>query len=585
MKYNLNTAHSEAKKTSLWSNIVSLSPLLSSEKKSLSLAFIALLINSFCNLLSPFLFGYAIDTYIQKGIYSGALVTAGILFGLYIIALIVSYLQTSIMGGVGQRVLFNLRSTLFHKLQELPIAFFNQNKAGDLISRVNNDTDKLNQFFSQSLVQFFGNLFMMIGAGVFIIIIHPTLGLAALAPTVVIIVITQLLSPWVKRKNTESLQSTGKLSSEIQESLGNFKVILAFNRRDYFRERFKKVNQENFDASLGAGILNQVFTPLYGLAYNVAQIIVLTYGIYLVMHGDFTVGLLISFFGYINSFYQPLRFMAALWTSFQVALASWDRVSDILNLKSNLTLESTTESNGKGLLKFSNVSFGYEEKPAVLQDISFVLEAGKTYALVGPTGGGKTTTASLMARLYDPTQGTIYLQGKDIRTFQPEERSSRIGFILQEPFLFTGTVKENILYGNESLAHLSNEELQKVLQEAKLENLMMKFPEGLETMVSLTGDSLSLGQKQLIAFIRAVLRKPELLILDEATANVDTITEQLLEDILKNLPQTTAKVIIAHRLNTIESADEIFFVNGGTLTRAASMKEAVETLLSDKRQS
>lgn len=586
MKYNLNTPKDNKRRQSLWENVVSLSPLLKPEKKSLTLAFIALIINSVCNLVNPLLFGYAIDSFIQKGIYGGALIISGILFFIYLAALVVAYLQTSIMGGVGQRVLFTLRNNLFHKIQELPIAFFNQNKAGDLISRVNNDTDKLNQFFSQSLVQFFGNIFIMMGAAVFLVSINPMLGLAALAPTIVILVVTQILTPWIKKKNAESMKSTGQLSSEIQESLGNFKVILAFNRRDYFRNRFKKVNQENFKASLGAGIANQVFTPLYGLAYNVAQIIVLSYGIYLISTGAFTIGLLISFMTYINRFYEPLRFMAALWTSFQVALAGWDRVSDILGMKSNLSVEQIEGSvDEKNILTFNNVTFGYEDKEPVLNNISFNLEQGKTYALVGPTGGGKTTTASLMARLYDPISGTILLEGKDIRSYTPEERTQKVGFILQDPFLFTGSVKDNILYGNDDLSHLSTEDLQKALHEAHLEELINKFSEGLETKVSLTGDSLSLGQKQLIAFIRAVLRKPRILILDEATANIDTMTEQLLEDILKNLPPTTSKVIIAHRLNTIENADEIFFVNGGSLTLAHSMKEAVEMLLKDKRQS
>lgn len=585
MNYNLNTPAISKKKSPLES-IKSLFPLLKPEYKSLGLAFVALIINTACSLATPLLFGYAVDTFIQKGIYSGAIIISGILFLIFLVNLVVSYLQTNIMGTVGQRVLFTLRNNLFHKIQELPIAFFNQNKAGDLISRINNDTDKLNQFFSQSLVQFFGNIFIMIGAGIFIISIHPTLGLAALSPTIIILATTILLSPWIKKKNTESMSSTGKLSSEIQESLGNFKVILAFNRRDYFRNRFKKANQQNFDASLRAGIANQVFTPIYGLAYNIAQIIVLAYGIYLISLGSFSIGLLISFLAYINRFYEPLRFMASLWTSFQVAMAGWDRVSEILGMKSNLThVLDEKVADTHNVLTFSNVTFGYEDKEPVLSNINFNLEKGKTYALVGPTGGGKTTTASLMARLYDPTSGSILLEGKDIRSYSSEARTKKVGFILQDPFLFTGTVRENILYGNDELSHLSSEDLLTVLQEARLEKLIAKFSEGLNTKVSLTGDSLSLGQKQLIAFIRAVLRKPSILILDEATANIDTMTEQLLETILENLPKETSKVIIAHRLNTIENADEIFFVNGGTLTLAHSMKEAIDMLLHDKRQS
>jgi ATP-binding cassette, subfamily B, bacterial len=231
------------------------------------------------------------------------------------------------------------------------------------------------------------------------------------------------------------------------------------------------------------------------------------------------------------------------------------------------------------------VHFAYPGGNEILHNINFNLERGKTYALVGPTGGGKTTTASLIARLYDPTQGTVFLNGKDIRSYEPEERTQKVGFILQEPFLFTGTVKENILYGNDIYKDFSNEELEDAIKKANLENLLAIFENRLETKVLSSGDSISLGQKQLIAFMRAVLRNPEILILDEATANIDTITEQLLSDILKKLPETTTRVIIAHRLNTIENADEIYFVNSGEVIRAGSLDDAINMLLSGKRVS
>jgi len=237
------------------------------------------------------------------------------------------------------------------------------------------------------------------------------------------------------------------------------------------------------------------------------------------------------------------------------------------------------------LLKFVNVSFGYREGQHILRDSSFALERGKTYAFVGPTGGGKTTTASLMARLYDPAKGSVLLEGRDIRTFTPEERTQKIGFIRQEPFLFTGTVRDNIVYAHPKYRDVSSEALIGVLKENHLGELLVRFENGLDTKVSSSGDSISLGQKQLIAFMRAALRNPELLILDKATANIDTITEQLLQNILNKLPATTTKVIIAHRLNTIANADEIFFVNAGEITPAGSMEHAVDMLLRGKRDS
>ncbi|MEO6851634.1 MAG: ABC transporter ATP-binding protein, partial [Mucilaginibacter sp.] len=289
---------------------------------------------------------------------------------------------------------------------------------------------------------------------------------------------------------------------------------------------------------------------------------------------------------YANSFYNPLRQLATLWTTFQTAMAGWDRISNILSLETNLvTVKEITQEPSDALLEFRNVHFAYPGGNEILHHINFKMERGKTYALVGPTGGGKTTTASLIARLYDPTEGTILLGGRDIRAYEPEERTKKIGFILQEPFLFTGTVKENILYGNEAYKDYSNEQLEQVIKEANLESLLAIFEQGLETKVLSGGDSISLGQKQLIAFMRAVLRNPEVLILDEATANIDTITEQLLSNILEKLPETTTRVIIAHRLNTIQNADEIYFVNSGEVIRAGSLDDAINMLLHGKRVS
>jgi ATP-binding cassette subfamily B protein len=237
------------------------------------------------------------------------------------------------------------------------------------------------------------------------------------------------------------------------------------------------------------------------------------------------------------------------------------------------------------VLSFRNVTFEYPGGKKVLHDATLDLEPGKAYALVGPTGGGKTTTASLMARLYDPVEGSVYLHGRDIRSYSPEERAKKIGFILQDPFLFSGTVRDNITYGNEDYQDMSSEQFAGVLEKANLTGLMDRFSEGLETKVLSSGNSISLGQKQLIAFMRATLRKPELLILDEATANIDTVTEQLLEEILAKLPPTTTKVIIAHRLNTIDNVDQIFFVNACQILQAGSMEHAVNMLLHGRRAS
>lgn len=563
---------------------------MSAEKKDLYLAFLVMILNAGITMLTPYLIGYTIDHYIQTGQYHGLMVFSGLLLVMYIIWAGTEYLQTKLMGGVGQRMLYNLRNAVFEKLQQLPVAFFNQNKSGDLISRINSDTDKVNQFFSQSLMQFADSIFSMAGAAIFLLCIHVKLGAASLLPGVLILVFVRIVSAWVKKKNAASMKTTGGLSAEIQESLHNFKTIITFNRRDYFRQRFDEANEANYKAAVGAGLANNIFTPVFTFFSNIAQLIVLAYGIYLIANGSFTLGLLISFIAYVQNFYLPLRQLAALWASFQTAMAAWDRISVILTLELPVhdkpaVVPAPPDSGHPALLQFHNVSFAYPDGKKVLHEISFSMERGKTYALVGPTGGGKTTTAMLIARLYDPTAGTVLLNGKDIRTYSARERTKAIGFILQEPLLFSGTIRDNILYGNESYRDHNDEQLRTVLEDAGLGQLLARFDEGLNTAVKAGGEGISLGQKQLIAFIRAVLRKPDLLILDEATANIDTVTEQLLEEILEKLPTETTRVIIAHRLNTIENADEIFFVNSGSVQTAGSLDNALHLLLEGKRES
>ena len=566
-----------------------LAPVLAGQGGNVVAAFTATIVSALMGLLGPVIIARAVDLYIRNGDFPGVLRSAGLLLAAYLIGLAATYAQTQQMGRVGRYVLFNLRNTLFGKLQELPLEFFNQNKAGDLISRINNDTDKLNQFFSQALVQVASSVFVMTGAAIFLVTLNAPLGITALLPAAVVLAVTRASGGWMKRKNLANLQAMGALSGEIQESMSNFRVIAAFNRADYFERQFRAANERNYGAATAAGIANTVIIPLYGLALNLAQVIVLAYGFYLISAGRLTVGLLIGFLLYVNSFYMPLRQLAALWSSFQLAMASLDRISAVLALQPNLPQMPPEAPAGlpapAPALAFDHVEFSYVPGQPVLRDATFAFERGRTYALVGPTGGGKTTTASLMARLYDPTAGRVLLNGRDLRSLTPEERAARIGFILQEPFLFTGSVRDNLVYGNDALQRLTDEDLSARLAARHLDTLLGRFKDGLATSVTATGEGLSLGQKQMVAFMRAVLRGPEILILDEATANIDTVTEHLLERILRELPAATTRVVIAHRLNTIENADEILFINAGEITPAGSMQDALDLLLHHKRES
>ena len=579
MSYKLNTSGASTSTESIWVSLGRLLPLLKGEGRVIALAFGAILLTSATTLSTPLIISHIVDSFIATGDYRGLFTWSGLLLVVFLVGLGSGYTQTRTMGGLGRRVLFNLRNALFTKLQELPVGFFNQNRAGDLISRINNDTDKLNQFFAQALMQFLGNSVLIVGAGILLLTLNPRLGAAALVPAVLVLGVTQLISGWVKRASFKSLQTLGSLSGEVQESLANFKVIVAFNRLDYFRTAFGLANDANYQASTRAGVASNLFIPLYGLASNLGQLVVLAYGITLIGQGELSVGLLIGFLLYVNNFYNPLRQIATIWASLQLALAGLDRISEVLAMTSDMKVIAAGPSASDAVLAFEDVSFHYPDGEDVLRSVNFTLERGKTYAMIGPTGGGKTTTASLMARLFDPTHGRVLLDGRDIRSFTPEERAAKIGFILQEPFLFTGTVRDNIRYGNPALVSASDEELTSRLDAAGLSRLLARFDNGLDTAVTSSSDAMSLGQKQLVAFVRAALRNPELLILDEATANIDTVTEQLLDEILGQLPKTTTKVVIAHRLNTIDDADEIFFVNGGAVTRAGSMENALDMLM------
>lgn len=615
MNYDLNISEKDASEAdkkvegkSLWSSVKEILGLMSGEKKVAFIALIIIIFNSALNLASPLLIAYAVDHYVTTANMQGIFLSAGALLLMYAASFFAQYFQMIQTGGIGQRVVWNLRNTIFKKLQELPIQFFNQNKTGDLISRINNDTELLNQFFSQYITRFVDSIFMLLGIAITVLVVNPKFGTALLLPAIGLLIITKLMGGWLNRRNKKSLQSIGGMSSEIQESLNNFKVIVAFNRRDYFKKKFEEANQTTFKANMKASVANSTVAPLYDLAANAAQLLVLTYGIYLVGNGEITIGLVLAFFTYAEKFYYPLRQFAAIWTSFQLSLAGWDRINQVLKLKTNLHVLDKTEVDSNGaksdsILSFNDVSFSYKAKESdkesslavsvadsawVIRHTSFDLLKGKTYALVGPTGGGKTTTASLMARLFDPTEGIIRLDGEDIRTITQDERTQKIGFILQEPFLFSGTVRENILYGNVGAMESGNangasSEIERLIK--SFESLLKSFENGVDTVIKGSGEGMSLGQKQLIAFMRAIVRQPDILILDEATANIDTVTESLLEEVLRQLPSRTTKVIIAHRLNTIKDADEIFFVGGGKVTPAGSFEHAMDLLLHNKRKS
>lgn len=591
MNYKLNEQNKKEKISAI-KLIKSLYRFIKGSRINILLAFIFLLINSTSIILAPFIIGDVTNKYIPVADKDNLLRSVVILGVIYAFGTLASYFQILIMGKVGQSILFRVRNAIFQKIQSLPLTFFNQNKSGDLISRINNDTDKLNQSFSETLLRFAGDIVVIAGIGAAMLLINSQLGAIAIITLFIMIAITAILSGWIKSRNDNSLQKLGELSAHIQESLSNFKVTVVFNRRNFFKESFREVNENNRKAATWAGIANGLLAPIYNYAGSIASLLILVFGIQILIFDKFAAGQipefgsLITFILYSNSFFNPLRELGELFTQLQTGIASWTRINKILRLESNLnTIQSNEIKYQDLLIKFHNVSFGYDIENMVLKKVNIDIIEGKTYALVGPTGGGKSTTASLMARLYDVSEGQIFLKGRDIRSYTPEELSKEIGFILQEPFLFTGTLAENIKYGNESILNYTDEDLINRLKELGLEKLLSRFGEGLQTVINSGAENISLGQKQLIAFLRVLLREPKLLILDEATANIDTVTEELLEEILNKLPKDTTKVIIAHRLNTIEKANEIFFIANGKVSEPVSFNSALKLINETKKSS
>lgn len=570
----------EAKPHNLKGTVKRLWRYFGNERKILILMFLLSIFETAIGLSVPFGLGRAVDAIsLTKDSVNFSLL--GIIIFLLLAALatdaLITFIQSWLVAGLSQRIVRSFRSSLFSKLQKLPIAFFDKSTHGDLMSRLTNDIDNVSTTISQSTVQLIGGVMMVLGSLVLMLILSPVLTLAAVATLPLSFLMTKLIagktSPLYKRQQAE----LGTLDGHLEESISGLRVIKAFNHEEEVIGQFEALNQKLLAVGLKAQIWSGYLFPLMNIINNLTIAIVALTGGILAIDGVISVGIITSFIGYSRYFSRPLSEFANVFNTLQSAAAGAERVFDILDEKEEEQDFKAARklSNPKGEVVFENVSFYYREDVPIIRDVSFEVKSGSSIAIVGPTGAGKTTIVNLLARFYDVTSGRILIDGTDIREYSRDSLRKCFGIVLQETYLFSGTIKDNIKYGNPAA---TDEEVVKAAQIANAHRFISRMPGGYDTVLSESGSNLSQGQKQLLAIARAVLVNPSILILDEATSSVDTRTEFNIQKAMLNIMNGRTSFIIAHRLSTIRDADTIIVIDNGEIVERGTH----ESLLNEK---
>lgn len=543
--------------------------------KMMALAFVAMLAVSAMTLLAPYLLKITIDTYISQGDSAGlvciSLWTAGTYIGLFIATRTQQYLLSL----VGQRMLANIRSDLFRHLQELSLSYHDTHIVGVTVSRVMNDVATINDLLSQGIITLLGDLFVLVG--IIVVMLSMNLQLALLTFTVLPLML--LMTLWFSRRARvafrETRTSVAKVVGGLAEDIAGVRVIQAFGQEDTTQERFSAVNEVNRKANIGAMSLSFIFLPAIEFLGILATAIVLWFGGRTVGSGTVTLGVLVAFLSYVTRFFQPVQELSRMFTTLQSAMAGGEQVVNLLE-----TVPGVLDPPGAvempcivGQIKFEHVSFRYQpELPDVLHDICLEIQPGQTVALVGPTGAGKTSISNLIARFYDVTQGAVRIDGIDVRSVQQRLLHRQIGLVPQDSFLFSGTIADNIRFGR---PEATDEEVERAAKLANAHDFILAKPDGYATAIQEGASNLSVGQRQLICIARVFLTDPRILILDEATSNVDSLTESLIQDALRNLLHTRTAIVIAHRLSTIRSADLICVVQNGQIVEQGKHEELI----------
>ncbi len=528
------------------------------------LAFVLMLLSSAMTLLAPYLVKVAIDQAIAEGDLANLQDVALLMLGAFICLYVASSGQRYLLSWVGQRVLANLRSALFRHLQTLSLAYHDTHIVGVTISRVINDVDVINELLSQGLITLIGDTLLLAGIVLVMVSMSPQLALVTFSVLPLMVLATLLFARRAKVAFRQTRSRVAAVVGDLAENLSGMRVIQAFVQEGATRERFEEVNRANRDAYIAAMSLSFVFLPTVEFLGVLATSVVLWFGRQAVAGGDLTLGVVVAFLAYVTRFFQPIQELSQLYTTMQAAMAGGERVLTLLDTAPDVRDQpgTTTMPPIVGRVELREVSFSYRDDTMVLHDVNLVIEPKQTIALVGPTGAGKTSIASLVARFYDVTEGQVLIDGHDVRQVKQQSLRQQMGLVPQDPFLFAGTIADNICFGKPQVDAAAVEDAARL---ANAHEFITALPDGYATEILEDGVNLSVGQRQLVCIARAVLADPRILILDEATASVDSVTEALIQEALQRLLENRTALVIAHRLSTIVNADLICTVQDGRI--------------------
>ncbi|MDN4493973.1 ABC transporter ATP-binding protein [Ureibacillus aquaedulcis] len=522
-------------------------------------------VSTLLSLLGPLLIGRIIDDYILRFNIEGAIRMILVLAGIYIVSAIFTWLQTFMMIRVSQKTIRELRQQLFEKFQSLPIAIYDKRQQGDLMSRMTNDIENLNAALSQSIIQIVSTVLSVVGTGIAMFYLNWVLAVVTLLVIPIIIWSTKQIIKRSSKNFSQRQRDLGNLNGFIEETISNSHITTLFGKEEQTVAQFKEANEKLRASALKADITSGFLGPINNFINNLGIGLVIGVGALLVIvNFGVSVGVIASFVTYTRQFFRPINQLSNLFNTFQSAIAGAERVFEILDEQNESAdvPEAITKNRYEGDVEFRNVEFAYQPNKPVLRKLSFRAKAGETIAFVGPTGSGKTTIIQLLNRFYDAASGEILIDGQDIKRYKMANLRNHIGVVLQDTYLFSGSVRENIRYGK---LDATDEEVERAAETAYAHNFIKYLPQGYDTMLVSGGMNLSQGQRQLIAIARAILEDPDILILDEATSSVDTMTEVHIQKGLNNLMQGRTSFVIAHRLKTIENADQILVIKDGAI--------------------